>query len=116
MKAPARSHAKVFSASGTPIGEITSGGFGPSCNKAIAMGYVTSEHATEGTEVNIQIRDKMYPAKVCHIVYLWVILFIYFYYNRLQKCHFIQQITLNLFKYYKLHTFANSSYTFDIHK
>jgi len=65
MKAPARSHAKVYCSKGvTQIGEITSGGFGPSCNKSIAMGYLTNEHAVEGTEVNVSIRDKMYPAKV----------------------------------------------------
>ena len=68
MKAPARSHAKVFSANGTPIGEVTSGGFGPSCNKAVAMGYVAAEHAAEGTDVNVQIRDKMYPAKVSYYI------------------------------------------------
>ena len=39
MKAPARSHTEIFSADGkTKIGEVTSGGFGPSYQKALSMG------------------------------------------------------------------------------
>jgi aminomethyltransferase len=41
MKAPARAHTEVFTAdNATKIGEITSGGFGPSFGKPLAMGYV----------------------------------------------------------------------------
>lgn len=65
MKAPARAHTKVYCSKGEKlIGEITSGGFGPSCNKAIAMGYVASEFALDGKDIQVSIRDKMYPAKV----------------------------------------------------
>jgi aminomethyltransferase len=39
MKAPARAHVEIFDATGSKkVGEITSGGFGPTCSKAIAMG------------------------------------------------------------------------------
>ena len=39
MRAPARSHTEVFSADGSvKIGEVTSGGFGPTYNKPLAMG------------------------------------------------------------------------------
>lgn len=39
MKAPARAHTEIFSVDGkTKIGEVTSGGFGPSFGKALAMG------------------------------------------------------------------------------
>ena len=39
MKAPARGHTEVFSEDGSKkIGEITSGGFGPTFNKPCAMG------------------------------------------------------------------------------
>ena len=39
MKAPARAHTEIFSADGsTKIGEVTSGGFGPSYGKPLAMG------------------------------------------------------------------------------
>ncbi len=39
MKAPARGHTEIFTADGAnKIGEITSGGFGPSFQKPMAMG------------------------------------------------------------------------------
>ena len=39
MKAPARGHTEIFTADGLKkIGEVTSGGFGPSFNKPLAMG------------------------------------------------------------------------------
>jgi aminomethyltransferase len=39
MKAPARGHTEIFSEDGArKIGEITSGGFGPTLNKPVAMG------------------------------------------------------------------------------
>ena len=38
MKAPARSHTEIFTADGkTKIGEVTSGGFGPTLGKPMAM-------------------------------------------------------------------------------
>ena len=38
-KAPARAHTEVFTLDGSKkIGELTSGGFGPSLNKPVAMG------------------------------------------------------------------------------
>lgn len=41
MKAPAREHTEVYTADGsTKIGEITSGGFGPTYKKPLAMGCV----------------------------------------------------------------------------
>jgi aminomethyltransferase len=65
MKAPAREHAEIFSADGvTKIGEITSGGFGPTVKKPIAMGYVPTEYSKDGTEVAVSIRGKMFPAQI----------------------------------------------------
>ena len=63
MKAPARAHTIVYDASGTKkIGEITSGTFGPSLKKAVAMGYV--EEGYEGTAVKLDIRGKMADAEI----------------------------------------------------
>ena len=39
---PARGHTPIQAADGTPVGEITSGGFGPSLNGPMAMGYVAA--------------------------------------------------------------------------
>jgi len=65
MKAPARGHTKLYDSKGKMhIGDITSGGFAPSANKSIAMGYIESAHALDGKEIMVCIRDKMYPAKV----------------------------------------------------
>jgi aminomethyltransferase len=65
MKAPARGHTEIFDKEGKKsIGVITSGGFGPTFQKPLAMGYVTTEHANEDTEVMLSVRGKMLQAKV----------------------------------------------------
>ena len=49
---------------GNKIGEITSGGFGPSVNAPVAMGYVDSKFAAVGTKVNLIVRGQPLPAEV----------------------------------------------------
>jgi aminomethyltransferase len=63
-KAPARAHTEIVDEAGQVIGEITSGGFGPSINAPIAMGYVATSHAAPGTKLNLLVRGKMLPANV----------------------------------------------------
>jgi len=63
-KAPAREHTLVADKSGRVIGEITSGGFGPSLNAPVAMGYVESAFAGDGTEIDLIVRGKPMPARV----------------------------------------------------
>jgi aminomethyltransferase len=63
-KAPAREHTPIADKSGRVIGEITSGGFGPSLNAPVAMGYVESEFAGDGTEIDLIVRGKTMPARV----------------------------------------------------
>jgi aminomethyltransferase len=46
------------------VGEVTSGSLSPILNRGIAMGYVKRETAEEGTELNIQVRDRKEKAKV----------------------------------------------------
>ncbi len=41
--APVRAHAELFDASGNRIGEVTSGGFGPSCGHPVALGLVDAD-------------------------------------------------------------------------
>lgn len=41
-----------------PIGMITSGGFGPTVGKPVAMGYVAAAHATVGTQIFGELRGK----------------------------------------------------------
>jgi aminomethyltransferase len=63
-RAPAREGAEILSMQGERIGIVTSGGFGPSVNAPVAMGYVQSAHATPGTQVNLMVRGKALAASV----------------------------------------------------
>lgn len=63
-KAPAREGTEIADKSGRVIGRITSGGFGPSLNAPIAMGYVETKYATVGTELDLMVRGKPNPARV----------------------------------------------------
>jgi aminomethyltransferase len=63
-KAPARAHTEITDLAGKTIGEVTSGGFGPSVGGPVAMGYVEAAHAKAGTPVNFQVRGKALPGEV----------------------------------------------------
>src|SRR6516162_9137255 len=63
-RAPAREGTEIVSTDGAPIGAVTSGGFGPSVNGPIAMGYVKRAHAAVGTPVTLMVRGKPLSARV----------------------------------------------------
>jgi aminomethyltransferase len=63
-RAPAREGAEIVSSDGAQIGVVTSGGFGPSFNGPIAMGYVARAHAAVGTPINLMVRGKPLSARV----------------------------------------------------
>ena len=63
-RAPAREGTEIRDAGGELIGKVTSGGFGPTVNGPIAMGYVARAHAAAGSPVVLVVRDKSLPAKV----------------------------------------------------
>ncbi len=63
-RAPAREGTEIVDASGTKIGVVTSGGFGPTVNGPIAMGYVAASHAKPGTAIQLMVRGKPMPATV----------------------------------------------------
>ncbi len=65
-RAPAREGTEIRSADGKPIGTITSGGFGPSVNGPIAMGYVDSAHADLGTRIQPIVRGKPLAATIAN--------------------------------------------------
>lgn len=54
----------IEDSNGNIIGEVTSGTQSPSLQKAIGLGYLTSENTTPDTEIFIIIRDKKIKAKV----------------------------------------------------
>jgi aminomethyltransferase len=63
-RAPARAQTTVMAEDGTEAGVITSGGFGPSVNGPIAMGYVRKDLAADGTRLILIVRGKSIPATV----------------------------------------------------
>ncbi|WP_439573611.1 glycine cleavage system aminomethyltransferase GcvT [Phreatobacter sp.] len=63
-RAPAREGTVIKAADGQPIGTVTSGGFGPTVNGPVAMGYVNRRFAEPGTPVLLEVRGKDLPAKV----------------------------------------------------
>jgi len=65
-RAPIREGAPLFpdAASSEPIGAVTSGGFGPSLNAPVAMGYLPSAHAASGGLVFAQLRGQRLPMRV----------------------------------------------------
>lgn len=71
-KAPVRGHAKLYAdAEGkTEIGEVTSGGFGPSVEAPVAMGYVPTTHAHPGTQIFAEVRGKYLPVTVATLPFI----------------------------------------------
>ena len=49
---------------GTTIGVVTSGSYGPSVDRYIAMAYVATPHAAVGTDVGVEIRGQVKAARV----------------------------------------------------
>jgi aminomethyltransferase len=62
-RAPVREGAPLFAdaASSAQIGAVTSGGFGPSVNAPVAMGYLPSSYATPGGLVFAELRGQRLP-------------------------------------------------------
>ncbi len=63
-RAPAREHTEIADMDGNVVGEITSGGFAPSLQAPIAMGYVPLELAKADTPLQLIVRGKARAAKV----------------------------------------------------
>jgi glycine cleavage system T protein (aminomethyltransferase) len=63
-RAPAREGAEIADKSGKVVGKITSGGFGPTLNAPVAMGYVDAALAGDGSEIDLIVRGKPLPARV----------------------------------------------------
>ncbi len=69
-KAPARAHTPITDTQGRPVGEVTSGGFGPSVNGPVAMGYVDAALARTGTPVMLVVRGTARPAHVADLPFV----------------------------------------------
>ena len=69
-RAPARDGTEILEPSGARIGIITSGGFGPTVNGPIAMGYVETAFAKPGTSVELRVRGKAQPARIVELPFV----------------------------------------------
>jgi aminomethyltransferase len=69
-RAPAREGTEIQTRDGKRIGVVTSGGFGPSVNGPVAMGYVAAAHAKAGTPVQLIVRGKALEAEVAALPFV----------------------------------------------
>jgi aminomethyltransferase len=68
-RAPAREGTEI-TFDDNVIGKITSGGFGPSVNGPVAMGYVEARYAAPGTAVMLTVRGKPMPARIAALPFV----------------------------------------------
>ena len=68
-KAPCRAGTEIF-VGDMKVGEITSGGFGPSVGKPVAMGYIATEYSAVDTAVILRVRKKQISATVCKMPFI----------------------------------------------
>jgi aminomethyltransferase len=68
---PVRHGASLYRAEiDTAVGVVTSGGFGPSLNAPISMGYVSRDTATPGTRLFAEVRGKRLTVVVSELPFV----------------------------------------------
>ena len=66
---PAREGALVY-VGDKQVGRVTSGGFSPSLERPIAMAFIDTALADEGTDLEVEVRKKRLPAKVAKMPFV----------------------------------------------
>lgn len=69
-RAPVRGGTELVDETGRSVGSVTSGGFGPSVGGPVAMGYVETALAKEGTAVNALVRGKAQAMQVARLPFV----------------------------------------------
>lgn len=69
-KAPAREGTEIQDQDGNVIGQVTSGGFAPTLQIPIAMGYVAPAFADIGTKVNLVVRKRALEAEIASMPFV----------------------------------------------
>lgn len=69
-RGPAREGTEIVDAEGNRIGIVTSGGFGPTAEAPVAMGYVDAAHAKTGTPITLMVRGKPRAAEVAAMPFI----------------------------------------------
>ncbi len=67
---PVREGAKLFDLDDNEVGIVTSGGFGPSVEGPVAMGYVRTSCAKPETELRALVRGKQVPIRVVKLPFV----------------------------------------------
>jgi aminomethyltransferase len=68
--APAREGTPIVDTAGEKLGQVTSGGFGPSVGGPITMGYVDPGNAREGTPLALLVRGTARPARIVRLPFV----------------------------------------------
>jgi len=66
---PARAHTPIL-AGGATVGEVSSGGFAPSLNAPVAMGYVVRESAADGTALALLVRGRAITGRIAPLPFV----------------------------------------------
>lgn len=69
-RAPARAGTDIVADDGTAAGTVTSGGFSPTLNAPVAMGYARRDLAAPGRRLHLVIRGKPQPATICPLPFV----------------------------------------------
>jgi aminomethyltransferase len=69
-RAPMRAGVLLFDAEGHAVGEVTSGGFGPTVGGPVAMGYVEVGCSEVGTALSGEVRGKRLPVTVAALPFV----------------------------------------------
>jgi aminomethyltransferase len=71
-RAPIRAGTKLFASedAAEPVGEVTSGSFGPTVEAPVAMGYVATSSAEAGTTLYAELRGRRLPVRVAALPFI----------------------------------------------
>ena len=69
-KLPAREGTQILNKNGKIIGEITSGGYSPSLQAPIAMGYINTEILQKNREILLNVRGNSLPAEIVSLPFV----------------------------------------------
>lgn len=68
--APAREGAEILNEAGEKVGVVTSGGFSPTLERAIALGFVPPALATPGQKLGVSVRGRTRSATVADLPFV----------------------------------------------
>ncbi len=69
-KIPLRQHSELLNQEGRPVGQITSGSYGPSAGHPVAMASIQSKEAVEGNRLFAKIRNRDIPVNVVPLPFI----------------------------------------------